>query len=61
MLKAFEGLTLTLVEQTGQLQRHLTSLSQVQQRILDLLDLSSDVYLRVCQHFSKPVLNLSEP
>ena len=61
MLKAFEGLTLTLVQQTGQLQRHLTSLSQVQQRILDLLDLSSDVYSRVCQHFSKPVLILSEP
>ena len=61
MLKAFEGLTLTLVEQPGQLHRHLTSLSQVQRRILGLLDLSSDVYLRVCQHFSKPVLNLSEP
>ena len=61
MLRAFEGLTLTVVEQAGRIQRLMTPLSSVQRRILYLLDLPPDAYSRVCQHFSKPVLNLSEP
>jgi transposase len=61
MLRAFEGLTLTLMaEATGQ-RAHVTPLSAVQQRILQLLGFSPDIYLRLSQHFSKPVLNLSEP
>ncbi len=61
MLRVFEGLTLTVVEQAGAIHRHLTPLSPLHQRILYLLGLSPDIYLRVCQHLSKPLLNLREP
>ncbi len=61
MLRAFEGLTLTVVEQAGRIQRLMTPLSSVHRRILSLLGLPPDVYSRVCQHFLKPLPNLSEP
>ena len=61
MLRAFEGLTLTGVEEARRVSYHLTPLSLVQQRILELLGFAPEVYLHLSQHFSKPVLNLSEP
>jgi transposase len=61
MLHAFEGLTLTLMTEAQGTRAHVTPLSAVQQRILQLLGFSPDLYLRVGQHFSKPPLNLSEP
>lgn len=61
MLRAFEGLTLTLMTEAQCTRAHGTPLSAVQQRILQLFGFSPDIYLRLSQHFSKPVLNLSEP
>ena len=61
MLRAFEGLTLTGVEEARWVSYHLTPLSPVQQRILGLLGFAPEIYLRLSQHSSKPVLNLSEP
>lgn len=61
MLRAFAGLTLTLITDAQGRRAHVPPLSAVQQRILQLLGFSPDLYLRLSQHFSKPVLNLSEP
>ena len=61
MLRAFEGLTLTRLSERGRVQVHLTPLTAVQQRILALRDLSPTIYLRLAQHCSEPMLNLSEP
>jgi transposase len=61
MLRAFEGLTLTLIAEANHTIAHLTPLSAVQLRILQLFGFSSDSYLRLSLHFSKPTLNLSEP
>jgi transposase len=61
MLRAFEGLTLTLITEANRTIAHITPLSPVQLRILQLFGFSSDIYLRLSQHFSKPALNLSEP
>jgi transposase len=61
MLRAFEGLTLTLITEADRIIVHVTPLSAVQQRILQLFGFSADIYLRLSQHFSKPALNLSEP
>jgi transposase len=44
LLGAFQGIHLSLVTLGQQLHRHLTPLSALQQRILALLDFSSDLY-----------------
>jgi len=44
LLGAFQGLHLSIVTLGQQLHRHLTPLSALQQRILSLLDFSSDLY-----------------
>jgi transposase len=61
MLHAFEGLTLTFLRAGDGGRMHLTPLTPVQQRILELLDLSPTIYWRLAQHCSEPILNLSEP
>jgi len=61
MLHAFEGVTLTLMTNACGISTHVTPLSAVQQRILQLLGFAPDLYQRLSLHFSKPVLNLSEP
>jgi len=61
MLRAFAGLTLTLMTEAQCTRAHVTPLAAVQQRILQLFGFSPDIYLRLSQHFSKPPLNLSEP
>ena len=61
MLRTFEGLTLTTINQAGQVMTHLTPLSALQLRILHLLGLSPDIYLRLLQHSAKPSLKMSEP
>jgi transposase len=60
MLRAFEGLTLTLITETDRIIAHLSPLSAVQQHILHLFGFSQNIYLRLSHHFSKPALNLSE-
>jgi transposase len=44
LLGAFQGIHLSIITLRQQLHRHLTPLSALQQRILSLLDLSSDLY-----------------
>lgn len=61
MLRAFAGLTLTLMTEAQCTRAHVTPLAAVQQRILQLFGFAPDIYLRLSQHFSKPPLNLSEP
>jgi transposase len=61
MLRAFEGLTLTHLRAGDGEHVHLTPLTPVQQRILELLDLPPTIYWRLVPHCSKPPLHLSEP
>jgi transposase len=61
MLRAFEGLTLTRVSAGDGDHVHLTPLTPVQQRILELLDLPPTIYWRVAQHCSEPLRQMSEP
>jgi transposase len=60
MLRTVEGVTLTVIGQAGEVGAYLTPLSAVQQRILQLLDLSPEIYLRLAQHSSKLLLKMSE-
>ncbi len=61
MLRTFEGLTLTTIHQAADRMMHLTPLAPLQLRILHLLRLSPDIYLRLLHLSSKPSLKLSEP
>ena len=61
MLRVFTGLTLVLLDEGAQVRTQLTALTPVQRRILELLDFPLETYTRLTQHFSEPVLNLSEP
>ena len=54
ILEAFQGITLTIIQEPHQIRRHLTPLSKLQQRILHLLDFPLDIYTRLCADFSKP-------
>ena len=60
-LRAFQGISLTVMEIAGQVRALLSPLSNLHQRLLKLLGLSADIYVRLIQHFLKPALNLSEP
>jgi transposase len=61
MLRAFEGVTLTAIMLAGEVGAYLTPLSSVQYRILHLLGLSPEIYLRLAQHSLKSLLKMSEP
>jgi transposase len=50
LLKAFDKVTLTIVHLPGQAIRHITPLTSVQTRILDLLGLSTAVYTRLAEN-----------
>lgn len=54
ILEAFQGITLTIIQEPHQIRRHLTPLSKLQQRILDLLDFPLDIYTGLCADSSKP-------
>jgi transposase len=54
ILEAFKDLTLTLIHEPHRSLRHLTPLSDLQQRILSLLDYPPDIYTRLCANSSKP-------
>jgi transposase len=47
LLKAFEGIYLNVVQLPDETIRYITPLSALQQRILDLLGISSGVYLGI--------------
>ncbi len=54
LLGAFQGIHLSLITIGQQLHRHITPLSEVQQHLLALLDLSPELYDQLCADFSKP-------
>ena len=55
LLEAFREVTLTVVEGVHQVYRHLTALSPLQDRILELLGFSSRVYTRLCTVSHEPL------
>ena len=55
LLEAFEGITLTVfVKGCQQTDRHITTLSPLQQRILEILGFPLDLYTRLCSISSEP-------
>jgi transposase len=50
LLKTFDDVTLTIVRLPGQIIRHVTPLSALQTRILELLGLSPGVYLKLSEN-----------
>jgi transposase len=54
VLEAFKDLTLTLIHEPHRSLRHLTPLSDLQQRILSLLDFAPEIYTRLCINSWKP-------
>jgi transposase len=54
LLEAFQAITLTIIERPQQTARHVTALSPLQQRILEVLGFSSALYTRLCTASSEP-------
>ena len=54
LLEAFQDITLTLRKGPQQTDRHVTALSPLQQRILEVLGFSSALYTRLCSISSEP-------
>ena len=54
LLEAFQEITLTVIQEPQRIRRHLTPLSDLQQRILALLDFSPLIYTRLCVNSAKP-------
>ena len=61
LLRAFRGISLSVVAIAGQVRALLSPLSALQHRILTLLGWSAEIYERLMAHFLKPALVLSEP
>ena len=55
LLEAFQEVTLTVVKEVHRVYRHLTALSPLQERILELLGFSSRVYTRLCTVSHEPL------
>ena len=53
LLKTFDKVTLTIVHLPDQTIRHITPLTSVQMRILELLGLSTTVYTRLAEKLRK--------
>ena len=54
LLEAFRDITLTIIAGPQQTDRHLTALSPLQQRILEMLGFSSALYTRLCTVSAEP-------
>jgi transposase len=54
LLEAFRDITLTIIEGPQQTSRHVSPLSPLQQRILEVLGFSSAVYTRLCAVSAEP-------
>jgi transposase len=55
ILEAFEHITLTVIDEPPRTLHHITPLSSLQQRILELLDFSPGIYTQLSTESSKPV------
>jgi len=54
LLEAFQDITLTIIRGPQQTDRHMTALSPLQQRILEVLGFSAALYTRLCTISSEP-------
>jgi transposase len=54
LLGCFQEITLSVIQQAGQIQRHLTPLSALQQRVLALLDFAPIIYSQLVEHLAQP-------
>ena len=61
MLQAFKGIYLSVVTLGEQVLYHVTPLSDVQGKILSLLDFSVDIYTQLVSGFPKPAGKMTEP
>ena len=61
LLKAFKEISLTLINHSGQVLRHLTALNLLQERILDLLDSLPETYIRLVEQSVLLPQKMSEP
>jgi transposase len=61
MLQVFKGIHLSAVSIGEQVLYHVTPLSQVQQKILSMLDFPSDIFTRLVDGFPKPAGKMTEP
>jgi len=61
LLGSFREVTLTIVELPGRIVWHLTPLTAVQQRILDLMGYSLTIYTQLARDFPEPPFKMSEP
>jgi transposase len=61
LLQAFKGIYLSVVTLGEQVWFHVTPLSDVQKKILALLDFSVDIYIQLVSDFPKPAGKMPEP
>ena len=54
LLEAFQDITLTIIKGPQQTACHVTALSPLQQRILEVLGFSSALYTQLCTVSSEP-------
>jgi transposase len=54
LLEAFQAITLTIIKEPQQTDRHVTALSPLQRRILEVVGFSSALYTRLCTVSSEP-------
>lgn len=54
LLKAFKGISLAVVKVAGQMSAHVTPLTALQQKLVELWELPPDLYQRLSLHFPKP-------
>jgi transposase len=54
LLEAFQAITLTIIKGPHRTDRHVTALSPLQRRILEVLGFSSTLYTRLCTVSSEP-------
>jgi transposase len=54
LLEAFQDITLTIIKGPQPIARHMTALSPLQQRILEVVGFSSALYTRLCTISSEP-------
>lgn len=60
ILRAFRGISLTVIEVAGRVRALLSPLSALHERLLELLGWSTDLYEQLIKPFQEPDLNLSE-
>lgn len=54
LLEAFQQITLTIIREPHQIRRHITPLSKLQLRVLELLGFSPEIYTRLCANSPVP-------